>query len=470
MGEGLCRDTDEIKEKGMIDRKEEALKLYFTEKHAEGMSTVYTPRSVRERMTIHAREDDRVLVLFNLEFVVDLRGRVRELWFASDDPKRLKIAEEMGVRTELIDPRSITKSEISKMKFDLIISNPPYTDKIDLRILKEIEKISERICFVHPMTWLLDAKSNKSYSRLKETLKNRYVSAERIDAFQAFGVSMVVPCAITYFDEKGGGDIYGEDLHGNSEIYKSIKRKILHYCENDNLLNHLDKDIHYRWKVGFNGLRGHGNYDMWTTIQGTDREKHIGEDPRYSMKFGFETEEKARNFLGYLQLKFTRFCLSILKINRHVDRGEIASVPWFDFTQKWSDEKCAREAGITSEELFWMTEWIEDYDGYGWVEKATTYLFREHVMKGLLRGVSPLPDSEDNSEIALQTSDGEIQLRVLRKMKDDVGSTHFQIHVNGEILPKTFHTRDAAEAMKSECEKANLKLPDVPETDRVPLP
>lgn len=64
------------------------------------------------------------------------------------------------------------------MKFDLIISNPPYNSGLDLKILESVNFISEKICFVHPMTWLFDQKGSKRYNRIKETFKNQLVSVE----------------------------------------------------------------------------------------------------------------------------------------------------------------------------------------------------------------------------------------------------------------------------------------------------
>ena len=40
----------------------------------------------------------------------------------------------------------------------------------------------------------------------------------------------------------------------------------------------------------------------------------------------------------------------------------VGSVPYLPtYTHPWTDEDCARELGITEEELQWMCDWISDY-------------------------------------------------------------------------------------------------------------
>ncbi|HRW21155.1 MAG TPA: hypothetical protein P5509_04215, partial [Bacteroidales bacterium] len=155
------------------------------------------------------------------------------------------------------------------MKFDLIISNPPYNRNLDLKILKEVYEFSDKICFVHPAGWLYNNKE-KNKNEIRHIVKDSFVYYEDVnDANKQFGIGVFSNVFITLFDKNTTDviDIYSIDVHGSSDIYKSIKRKILNYCKNSNLLNHvsLNKKKYY---CSFSKLRGHpGASDFYTFIQ-----------------------------------------------------------------------------------------------------------------------------------------------------------------------------------------------------------
>ena len=129
------------------------------------------------------------------------------------------------------------------MKFDLIISNPPFTFGAHLKILEKIWHSTEELCFIHPINWLYDNKMKaKLFNRCREMVKAHFIHWEDIkDANKLFSIAAFTAIGITYYNKKetGIGDaIYDIDIHGDSEIYKSIKRKILNYCkEKNNLIN-----------------------------------------------------------------------------------------------------------------------------------------------------------------------------------------------------------------------------------------
>ena len=77
------------------------------------------------------------------------------------------------------------------MKFDLIISNPPYNKGLDLKILESVLDLGEKICFVHPIGWMLRDKNKKLKLKLEKSLI--------FDGNQAFTISSHTPCAINLF-------------------------------------------------------------------------------------------------------------------------------------------------------------------------------------------------------------------------------------------------------------------------------
>jgi len=161
----------------------------------------------------------------------------------------------------------------------------------------------------------------------------------------------------------GTKDIYGIDQHGNSELYKSLYTKILTYCETQNMLQYMVRINNKPYEVGFASIRGHSSTsDFFTLIEKTNPIKSIGRTTKFAIKYGFDTELEARNFLEYCKLKVIRLILSIVKINQNLDRGELGYIPYMPtYTHEWTDEMVAKELGLTDEELRWAINWIPDY-------------------------------------------------------------------------------------------------------------
>lgn len=261
------------------------------------------------------------------------------------------------------------------MRFDLIISNPPYNSGKDLRILQNVYKLGKKICFIHPTSWLFDNKHiYKLYNETRELVKNHFSYHEEIEKGNIiFRIMLFAKLSINVFDKecKKPIDIWEIDAHGTSDIYKNIKKKILSYCKNNNLQNIVTyKNPNNKFEVGISGIRGHQferypgdkTHDFFTFIQITDESMHIGNSTRYWLKFLFDTENEAINFKDYLKTKMSRFCLSIYKINQHLDSGELLSVPNLPtYKQKWTDKMISDELNLTNEELEWCLNWIPNY-------------------------------------------------------------------------------------------------------------
>jgi len=262
------------------------------------------------------------------------------------------------------------------MKFNLIISNPPYNKNIDLKILKSIYNLGNKICFIHPTGWLFDNKYKyKLYNETRKLVEPHLAYHEEIEKGNlVFKIMLFAKLSINLFDKqcKNPIDIWEIDAHGTSDIYKSIKNKILNYCKNKKSCIDIvtNKNTKGKFECGISGIRGHQferypndkTYDFFTFIQITDESMHIGTSTRYTLKFLFDTKKEAINFKNYLKTKIVRFCLSIYKINQHVNSGELAAVPYMPtYTKSWSNEEIARELNLTNEELKWANNWIEDF-------------------------------------------------------------------------------------------------------------
>ncbi len=257
------------------------------------------------------------------------------------------------------------------MKFDLIISNPPYNHNLDLKILKNIYDLGEKICFVHPAGWLYDNKNVlQLYVSMKSLVKNDIRVYECINASDTFGIVLANKCGVFLYEKnKGTVQLDEFDKHGNSIIYNSLKLKILNYANRSNIGTHIVKLNTKKYECGIR----HHDAGYTALIVKNDESSHIGYTTKWKLKLGFDTYEEATNCKEYCKLKITRFCLSILQNARTLHAGELFGIPYMPtYERPWTDEEVAAELGLTDEELAWAINWINDYH-YGDKEKYAKY-------------------------------------------------------------------------------------------------
>ena len=65
----------------------------------------------------------------------------------------------------------------------------------------------------------------------------------------------------------------------------------------------------------------------------------------------YKTEKIAKNVVFYMQSRFFRFMMSLIKNTQNISRGVFSFVPIQDFNQEWTDEKLFKKYGITEKEV-----------------------------------------------------------------------------------------------------------------------
>ena len=275
-------------------------------------------------------------------------------------------------------------------KFDFIIGNPPYNQMIDMDFVKKSHSISNNIMYVHPSSWLLDEKEKqKKFISTKELIQNDLEKIVLFNGNGVFGISLFVPCVITYInknkktkgikciDRINSIDITYENIwqinkFSNQEIYTPLKEKILKASSVDNLLNHLSKSKNDTYYVNVAQIRGDvKNRDkkgvgMDTTMVAESfytmiTKALVIENAPKQQPFSFNTEQEANNFLNYIKTDFARFCLSIYKNNQNQHRGELKIIPWLDFTKQWTDEILYKHFDLSDKEIEFIDKIIPKY-------------------------------------------------------------------------------------------------------------
>jgi len=279
-------------------------------------------------------------------------------------------------------------------EFDVIVSNPPYSSKLDLKFLEKCFDISkESVTFVHPASSFIETKgNNKFYNSINSKIEK---NIEKITIFNGngiFGIFLKVPCSITHISKSKKTKefmlenlIVGEtnlvdsldkvNVHGSPDIFWSIREKILSKIKdltslNDNRKKSIKPDS---YMVEFSHIQGHTVVDgesmnqkmykrnFFVILNDKNISPKMGISPRYKLLFEFSTEIEAKNFISYCKTDFARFCLAISKTSSHLDNGELKTVPWMNFDKKWDDKSLFEFFSLNHNEIEFIKKVIPNF-------------------------------------------------------------------------------------------------------------
>jgi hypothetical protein len=366
----------------------EALHMGLQDRHTPWPLTEQIVGVVAEALT----EAQRILVLFNLEFLEVLHGLHREemqkVVFIADTPMEREFAEVVyGVKAlhmkddEWTDTATWSKYMKMNGAADITLTNPPYNGSLDLKILMAMDnaKLLKRVVCVHPSTWLVDVKTslgatsgNPTFRKFQNMVAPHLKSVHMFNGNPVFGIGLFVPCVITDMDmgwtrQQGtpikvkdvGQDKYREvfdindiTLHGKAwdPLVKDFMGRVQKLCaKNGSLLANkkvYSSCVNRKTCIQLAGIRGNVstntmvNEDFYTFVQkdpSTNKGLRKQDDRMIVLDTATVTEQD--NLLSYLQTDFSRLCLSILKLKGDLDRGELTLVPWLDFTRSWNDDQ-----------------------------------------------------------------------------------------------------------------------------------
>jgi len=369
----------------------------------------YTPAEICDMMLdkVDLAKAETVLVLYNIELLFALKKRKfsGHVTFFTQSEEKAGLAPKIfsNITVEYIDKEANPLYHMENKwpdKFDIVIANPPYSRKLDLKFLdRAFDVAKEEIVFVHPASTFIDVKkSTSAFKKINSKIEKYIKSLTLFNGNGIFGISLFVPCSVTYINKsisKKGfhlidmvnsknsfcNSIDDISVHGNVNEFRTIKEKVLtsnNLQSNGTVLGSRGKDqrilsnpnAKFVEMSRIQGSPNKGNLGMdspihtkqsFVILNGPALTVKSGRNPEYNIWWEFETEIEAKNFITYCKTYFARFCISIYKFAQSLDNGELRAVPWMDFTQEWTDKKLYAHFNITEKEQAFIKEIIPPY-------------------------------------------------------------------------------------------------------------
>jgi len=363
----------------------------------------HTPLQICEMILskVDLDKSKSILVLYNTEIVFALKKSKYEgkITFLTSSLKKVELVQKMNynVKIEYIskDENPLYHLEMRfPEKFDIILSNPPYSKYLHLKFLEKcIPLANEKIVFVHPANSFINTKGgNSAYVNSNKLINDKLESVTLFNGNGIFDIGLYTPCSITTVNPNGNGgkvkvsnlmtgdeyetdSISGITQFRNTDSLWSLKSKIDNYVKkNGSLDDRLGSKMEGRFMVEFSRITAGNvrgplvqisdkiyNKDFFIFISKYQLFVKENTLPKYDMWFRFETEEEGKNFLSYLKTDFARFSLAMYKFAQSLNNGELRFVPNLNFKEEWTDEKLKSHFQITDEEELYIRETILPY-------------------------------------------------------------------------------------------------------------
>lgn len=247
---------------------------------------------------------------------------------------------------------NILKKRFLDMKFDKVIMNPPFSDDLHLKILKEVIKNCGENCEIvclQPdyLSEKLFWDKNKKINKYEKYLNGKLDYVEEINSKGLFDAAFNYNLIISIYKSNGGNfDYYSRTPKNN----KLVSKLILQNKTSDLRTACLNTDKNY--KLVFPGVHGHFGTTDWFEITADDYNIALNVTPQKTNKYyekqviSFDTEIERKNFFDSLFTTFYMYCVSLVKTMNAANY--LKYLPFMeDYTQPWTNERFCNHFGIT---------------------------------------------------------------------------------------------------------------------------
>ena len=299
---------------------------------------------------------------------------------------------------------NIIKKDFLKMEFpkswpksfNISLSNPPYKG-LDISFLERcLDITTDHIVFVHPSTIYINKKSDVLGKQEEKIIKKISPFISELSLFngnKVFGIKAKYPLSVVSLDLRKEGNSFlfrdrfkGKDFTLNSISELSIFGYDLGFNKFRNKLVDILKSNQSIWSISSlnpkntvegkffvktGPMAGNNEYNREETVFKDDffviinkpNLKVLNSKPskKTDIYWGFETRKEAENFIKYVSSFFSRACLSTVKFNQNLHRGELEAIPLIDFKNKFSDEEIYSNFKIDQEMILSIRANIPKY-------------------------------------------------------------------------------------------------------------
>lgn len=297
-----------------------------------------------------------------------------------------------NIEPNIYEEEYLFSRRIKKMKFDVIVGNPPYQGKAQLHqqffnLSVDLLKDNGYIGFIQPATPYFNKKDGKKHEKemqdnlLKYDTSVKFVSS---DIFKNAGIANDLAITImrkkennkgliSYVEYKNGKhytDVNIEDINYLSidgNLYRAIRDKYQNYINKngsmrERVYSKYNKPIDRISKL--QRIRGHMYCNDFYTFVSNDKSyysKDMNDTSDHGIKINSLNEME--NVYIYLKTFVARFGLAFRKINTNNQPSEFELVPLVDLKKSWDDEKLSILLGLTKEEMDFIKKTLPDYHG-----------------------------------------------------------------------------------------------------------
>ena len=258
--------------------------------------------------------------------------------------------------------------------FDICLMNPPYDKNLHLKFLEKVICVAEKTVSVQPVRWLQDPlvnyKKSTDYKKYENSIAKHIKDIELFDSDTAtkyFSADFISSVGIYVCDDKNYEIYQKYKYYKNNENFEFIDDIIKTISKEDNF-NKMDvvkftKDLHNF--IPLNKMTGENlqrckptnAIKEWTKPYISADEYIYDKSHKSGVARGkiendlcvvFNTLEEAKNcFDSFTKSKFTRFYMSIITTDIHVNQNYM---PWMkDYKEPWTDERFYKYFNISKE-------------------------------------------------------------------------------------------------------------------------